>query len=356
MKLTRLISAFLFVAITSMVLASVTGVPSGWVMTGLSVLSLAPMPSGVAMMAITKEIWINDIVGNLFKANPHLNFAMNTDAFVLQGKVVHMPNAGAKPTVEKNRSTLPATVVLRTDVDIYFPLDEFSSDPMLITNAEKYELSYDKRQSVIGEQSAAIAETVGDWFFYYWAAKLAAQMKRTSGAAVSAHVGTGNRKLVTLADVKQMAKLFNSQNIPQQDRFACLDADLYDQFTDSLTATQYRDFSMGLDAGSGMVGKLFGFTFLNPRSSVLTYNNAATPVPYTPAQEPEAATANAAGLFWQKDSVIRALGQNDFFEDLANPTYYGDIYSALVRAGGRIRRNDGYGVAALIQAAEDYPA
>ena len=48
--------------------------------------------------------------------------------------------------------------------------------------------------------------------------------------------------------------------------------------------------------------------------------------------------------------MIRALGQNDFFENLNDPLYYGDVYSTLVRAGGRVRRNDGYGVAALVQA------
>jgi hypothetical protein len=63
------------------------------------------------------------------------------------------------------------------------------------------------------------------------------------------------------------------------------------------------------------------------------------------------ATDNAAVLCWQKNSVERALGMVDFFEDLGNPTYYGDIYSALVRVGGRIRRSDGKGILAIVQAA-----
>ena len=79
-------------------------------------------------------------------------FAMNADSFVLAGKVVHIPNAGNKPGVQKNRSSLPATITQRTDIDITFPLDEFTSDPVKITNAEKYELSYDKRESVISRK------------------------------------------------------------------------------------------------------------------------------------------------------------------------------------------------------------
>jgi hypothetical protein len=43
------------------------------------------------------------------------------------------------------------------------------------------------------------------------------------------------------------------------------------------------------------------------------------------------------------------MGQNELFEEINSPTMYGDTYSALVRAGGRIKRNDGKGVIALVQ-------
>lgn len=345
-----IITALLFNSVVSVVLAPAVGLPVGGIFVALTGLSLIPMPQGVLSMAIQKEIWINDIVANLFKANPHLAYAVNADQFVLQGKVVHIPNAGTKPGVQKNRTELPANVVRRDDIDITFPLDEFTSDPMLIPNADKYELSYDKRMSVIGEQASALAEIIGDWFFRYWAAVGAANIERTTGEATAAHYGTGNRKLITLADVKRMQKLFNKYNIPQEGRYAALDADMMDQFTENLNVSQYRDFSAAYDAKNGVLGKLYSFTFLDPRSTVLRYSNAATPV----VKDPGAAAAdtdNAAGLFWHKDSVIRALGNNELFEDIGNPTYYGDIYSALVRAGGRVRRNDSKGVIALVQAA-----
>ena len=318
---------------------------------GLFAASLLPGQSGVFAMAVQKEIWINDIVGNLFKANPHLNFAMNADSFVLAGKVVHIPNAGSKPAVVKNRKNFPATVTLRQDSDVTFSLDEYTSDPIKIENAEKYELSYDKRQSVIGEQSNAIAELVGDWFLRYWAPTKADMIVRTTGLAVAAHMpsATGNRKKITVADVKGMQKLFNKNNIPKDGRVAILDADMYDQLTDDMTATQYRDFSQYLNVENGTVGKLYGFTFLDSRSTVLNYTNAATPVPKDPDAN-GATTDNAAGLFWHRDLVVRALGEKEFFDNEGDPTHYGDIYSALVRAGGRIKREDGKGVYALVQA------
>jgi hypothetical protein len=348
------LTAILFSMIIGPIAAGAVGVsPEAGVMTmlGISVVqSFIPMPKGFAFMAVTKEIWLNDIVSNLFKANPHLGYAINADSFVLAGKVVHIPNAGSKPGVQKNRSKVPATVLKRNDIDITFPLDEYTSDPILIDNAENYELSYDKRASVMSEQNSAIAELVGDWFFRYWAPSAGTSIIRTSGASASSYLGTGNRKAVTLNDVKAAQKLFNKLNIPAEGRVAELDAELMDQLTSELTSTQYRDFSASYDQANGVLGKLYGFSFLAPRSSILTYTNAATPVVKDPG-EAEAASDNGAGLFWHRDMVIRAMGNNEFFETLSDPTYYGDIYSALLRAGGRIKRNDQKGVVALVQAA-----
>jgi len=302
-------------------------------------------------MALQKEIWINDVVGNLFKANPHLGYAMNADGFVLAGKVVHIPNAGNKPNVEKNRSKYPATIVKRNDTDIYFVLDEFTSDPIKIDNAEKYELSFDLRNSLLGESKAAIAEMVGDWMFRNWAPTASSSIKRTTGTTtVAAHYGTGTRKIILLDDVKGIQKLMNSWSIPQEGRVAALDAEMIDQLTSQLNASQYRDFSAAYDFKNGILGRLYGFDFLDPRATVLKYSNAATPVPFDPGIA-DNSSDNGASHFWQKDLVVRAMGSNEMFYNENDPQQYGDIYSFLLRAGGRIKRNDSKGVVALVQAA-----
>ena len=79
-------------------------------------------------MAIQKEIWTKYIQENLFKDNEFLNYAFNADQYVLEGKVVHIPNAGSTANVVKNRTTLPATVIQRADVDITYSIDEFTTD------------------------------------------------------------------------------------------------------------------------------------------------------------------------------------------------------------------------------------
>jgi hypothetical protein len=54
-------------------------------------------------------------------------------------------------------------------------------------------------------------------------------------------------------------------------------------------------------------------------------------------------------MCWQKEAVARALGERKFFDKTDDPEYYGDVYSALLRAGGRRRRTGDEGVIAIIQ-------
>lgn len=298
-------------------------------------------------MAIQKEIWENDIVGNLYKDNQFLNYAYNADQYVVGGKVVHIPNAGAAPDVTKNRTTLPATVTKRTDVDITYSLDEYTSDPVLIPNADTVELSYDKRQSVTGEAQSKLREEVAENLLVKWAPAVGKRILTTGTDAVAAtaDAATGNRKIIVLNDLKTAMKSMNKENIPQEDRYAMFSAELYDQFITSLTATQYRDFATGFDAERGILGKLYSFNIMM-RATALRYTSAGV---VRAVGEAGATTDSEGVLLWQKNSVERALGQVAFFESMGDPTYYGDIYSFLLRMGGRIRRNDNKGVWVIVQ-------
>ena len=316
--------------------------------TGLVAVSFIPMSMpGVLSMAVQKEIWVSHIIGNLFKNNDFLNNAFNADEYVLQGKVVHIPQAAAAPSVSKNRSSLPATVVKRTDTDVTYALDEYTSDPVLIPNADQYELSYNKRESVLAESESALRELVAEWMLRNWAPTVAGYKQLTTGGSIAAHTtsATGNRKMPLLADVKKLGKIMDKDNIPSEDRYIMWDADMYDQFLECLTATQYRDFSQAVNPATGIVGELFGFKFMK-RSTCLVYDTSLA------IQDPGyagATTDKAGALAWQKNCVERALGTVDFFEHIKSPTYYGDIYSTLIRMGGRKRYAGGNGVIALIQ-------
>jgi len=303
-------------------------------------------------MAIQKEIWQDHIEGNLFKNNEFLLASTDAGQYVLQGKVVHIPQAGALPTIVKNRSSLPATVVQRGDTDVTYTLDEFTTDPILIPNAETFELSYNKRESVLSEYESSLRQTVADNLLIDWCPSgSTGTVIRTTGTATATHLAgtTGTRNKFTVNDLKNAQLQLNKQNIPMEGRYALISADMFQQLTDDMSATQYRDFSAAYDVKDGVLGRLFGFNIMM-RGSVATYTNATAPV-VNPYGTTAAATDNDGVLCWQISAVERALGQITFFERIGDPTYYGDVYSVSVRMGARIRRNDAQGIIAIVQSA-----
>jgi len=295
-------------------------------------------------MALQKEIWINDIVKNLFKDGSFAVNSANHSSYV-DNHTVHVPNAGSVPSVTVNRGTFPGTVVSRTDNDLTYDIAELTTDPFRIGNAEIVELSYDKRASVLGAHVSALSESADSALIKSWVPS-GFDKVLTSGASVSAHLvdATGNRKAVTISDVLAVKKLFDKANIPAEGRCALLDYEMMAELLDSLTQNQYNAFLNSANAQTGIVGELYGFKFYQ-RSEVLRTVAAGTSLAAT-----NGATDGAAGLFWQRDCVARALGNTEVFESNNDPTYYGDIISCLVRAGGHYTRFDKKGVVVLAQA------
>lgn len=303
-------------------------------------------------MAVQTELWVDYIINNLFKENQFLNFADDDGAYVLNGSVVHIPQAGAKPTVVKNRTVFPGVAVRRTDTDVTYPLDVFSTDPTHIPKADTMEISYDKQESVLGEHRLTIGESIADEILYKWVNGLAAtHILRTTGTATAnslAPGATGNRKALLKADLKRAQTLMNKNKVLKTDRFALLPTDLFSELMDDSDLMK-RDGAQGgeLDMKDGKIMRLYGFTIME-RSETTIFDNAGTPA----AKAPGAATAisdNQAVICWQKNAVTKTLGAVDFFEDTNNPLYYGDVYSAQVKAGGRRKRNDAHGVVVIVQ-------
>lgn len=318
--------------------------------TATAILTYKYVTSGpmIHVAGVEREIWVNYIIQRLWKDNQFLLHAYNDDQYVLAGKIVHIPQPGSKPTVVKNRSSFPATAVGRTDTDIMYMLDVYTTDPTHIQDAEKIEPSYDKIDSVFGDHAGALAETIADDMIIKWLTNIASGSKMlTSGAATAATApdATGNRKAFTIEDLRKSMKGMNKTNVPKNDRFALVSSESMDQLTSSLSATQYRDFSQHYDAAKGIVGKLYGFDIIE-RSSVAVANSSNVVKALGAAG---ATTDGEVTLLWQKDAVARALGETKFFENTDDPQFYGDVYSGLVRMGGRRRRSDDLGIIMLNQ-------
>lgn len=317
----------------------------------------------MAISAIPVEIFRTYIIEKLRKENPHLAHAFDESSFVLGGAVVHIPQAGASPNVVKNRNTFPATAVMRGDTMVTYALDVYSTDPVHVTWQEANEISYDKTDSVLNDHVATLVEEIGDNMIYNWIHGLkksggtyvddiipATNIIATSGTATAVNPEdgqTGTRNAFVAADLMKAQAFMNKQSVAKQNRFALIESYMYQQLMDSLSTNQMAAFQQTADLKNGIVGKLYGFNLME-RSSVLAF--AADGTPTIPGQALDA-DSNLGVLCWQRDCVTKSVGDIKPFQSVDDPTYYGDIFSALVKFGGRARREDWKGVAVIRQAA-----
>lgn len=349
MKKLKLLGGLSLNFLSGALFALVLGMSSGFALLFALVFCFAPgAPAGALGMAVQKEIWMSTIVEGLFADNSFLSKAFDADEFVEQGKTVHIPNAGAASSVTKNRTEYPAAAVKRTDSDLEFSLDEFTTTPIHIPNAETVELSYNKRETAIRTDKGTIIESAGESILYSWLPANTYSIS-TSGAAVAGHTpsATGNRKGFVKADVLNLMNKFNADNVPQEGRYLLIDAVMYGQLLDSLTTNEAQAYNNAADIKKGILGQLLSFNVMM-RSRVGVYATAGTKKEWSAAA---VATDNAAALAFHTNSVCRAKGEVTMFENEGDPGYYGDVYSFLVRAGGRAMRSDVKGLYVVLQAA-----
>ncbi|AKK74446.1 hypothetical protein OK18_19130 [Chryseobacterium gallinarum] len=312
---------------------------------------------------VPQELWVSYIIEKLWKTNPHLKLCFDESKFVKGGSIVYVPQAGAKPNVVKNRPNIPAVAVQRGDTVVFYPLDVYSTDPTVITWTEGMEISYAKTDSVLGDHTNTLVETVGDDMLYNWVRGFkpiagggsvveylpASKQIKTTGPATAVNSvdgQTGQRKGLHHKEFQKAQAMMNKDNVPKEGRYAMTESNMYQEFIDSLSANQMAAFQATADLANGIVGKFAGFTFLE-RSSVLAFD-PATNQPILPG-EALAGDSNLGCLLWHKDSVSKATGDTELFQDMRNPLYYGDVHSGLIKTGGRCRREDWKGVMAIVQ-------
>ena len=300
-------------------------------------------------MALQKEIWVADIKETLHQGSEFIMAGTDYSAFVAN-KTVHIPQSGAGSAIAKNRSSLPASIAQRTDTELTFDLNEYTTDPVLITDLDALQVSYAKRNSVLGQHLNVLNERVGTEVAYEWTPSGSASLVlRTSGASTSQLVNstaTGTRKLVTKEDIARMARKLDDDNVPMNDRFLVLPTLMYYELF-GIDALVRADFGRVADQTNGVVNEIFGFKVFK-RPTTILFNSASAGV--KKAVGSADATTDCAGAFaFQKQSVAQALGAIKVFADEDKPEFYGSVFSALLMHGAKNLRNDNKGIVALAQ-------
>ncbi len=300
-------------------------------------------------MALQKEVWKKDIIGNLFKNNQFAERCVNADEYVLAGKVVHMPVAATPAGSKKNLTTFPQTATKRADREITYSLDKYYRLPITVEKLEQAELSYDKRQSVVGEDESQLIQDSMDGLLLSWSPSATA-----ANSPVIFTVGdvtgdnniagsTGNRKMFTKAAFQFAALKFAQNRFANMPKVALLTATHYYEFLESLSEGEKTAVGRVADMAKGIVGQYYGFEIML-RDTVIRYRKSGALYLPVDTVEDDYAAANGdvqGSLFYADTAVERAKGEINVFDDTDNPLYYGDIFSCDMRLGGRIRRDTG---------------
>lgn len=304
-------------------------------------------------MAIQVEQWVSDIVENLFPNNEAVTHRMD-DSMFLDGKVIHLPQSGAAPTVVVDRSSFPATSTQRTDTESSYQIKSFTTDPSHVTDTEDLEVSYPKRGSILIDHQEVLRTSVTEYAFNVWGASLATNIVRTSGAARNPYASaqTGQRLRLTKTEFIEAQRLLSRMDVPVAGRLMLVDADLAaDLLSDTEMAKMLQNSPLNIVEGA--IGRLYGFDIFI-RSSVLKYNNVGTPAKKAFGAA-AAATDNLAAIAWHPRFVRGAIGNATnggvkIFTKDNDPNYYGSVLSAELRAGFKQRRDDGKGIVSLVEA------
>lgn len=318
--------------------------------------------SNVLRGDIIVEIWQNHIEGEIFKDNGFLRKSKNADKYITGTRVVHIPQSGGSGNVVKNRAFGAAPVRQRIDNDIVYLIDEWTTDPVTIRHRDEVELSYDKRNDVLGEDRDALVQAVAEECLWYWtnspvyknygATTLPATHKfTTSGDAQPATIGgaTGLRKKATRGDLQKLQIYFRSIDRWFDGKMNILlpPSMLLDMYpADSIITVTLMASVTEEERRMGILMKDQGFNIYS-RSSVMKTDDDG--VILAPGEATEADSCEAA-IAWYEQAVEFAFGKVEAFESLKNPQWYGDITSFLVRSGGRAVREDYKGIALLYQA------
>jgi hypothetical protein len=315
-----------------------------------------------AYMSLLTEVWSSQISENLYQNNDFMKRATDHSMWV-RYKTVHVPQSGAKPTVEKNRSVLPATIGSRTDSELTYNLNQYTADPILITNLEELQISYAKRQSVLMNIMSQLQFVVSTQTLYTWAPAGASRIVRTSGSTSTLNLphttATGSRKMLTFNDIQAAKQILDNDYVPAAGRILLIPSYMYNIDLLSISGViQAESFGQAV-APSGVVARVAGFDIM-VRPDVLVYDNTATPVikgiEGDGSLTSAAATDNGAILAYHPNFVAHALGSiTPYYNAGSNgsglPEYYGSIFSAEVMHGASLLYSNQKGVVAIVQSA-----
>lgn len=272
------------------------------------------------MAGLNKEIWLPELMEDFYAEDTFLNEARDMSAFVENDKI-NLADAGVNPDVLINNTTYPIGISERSDVPLALELDLYDTKNTLLRNAEKAELSYDKRSSVLYGHRQALKMK-----FLQKAIHAYCPDSDTADTPVLETTGSANAdgfKSLTFEDILTLEGKFDEAEIPSEGRILVLNAK---------HKAELRKADLKLyNSVFGSENSYGGFKIYSLASKRMPVFNKSTGVKAVFGAAAAPTTDTNCSVAFQKDEVMRAQGTPDMFERLKDPESRGDVIGFQVR-------------------------
>ena len=314
------------------------------------------------MANINIQLFSDIIIKNLFQNNTFMYCGTDHSKFVTytngngeekSAAIVHVPTAGNLPTIVKNRASFPINGIQRTDSDLQYNLNEYSTNPWTLQYSEAITVEYDKASSLLKEMNETLLDTIGNQTAWAWAPTSATSVNGStvifktsgpSGSTALASSATGTRNALSLKDFAVAKNKLDADKFPTSERFFVVPSAQWNldvlQLANVVQFLQLGDKS-GLREGQidpqtipGYVGRIYGFSVIE-RPQVVIYTSGGTLAAFgdNGYQTSGASGDNLAALAFHKSAVASAIGKPVLFYEPVRADYFGSLFSALIRHG-----------------------
>lgn len=272
---------------------------------------LVPEKKEVAYAGLNKEIWIEDIREDFYGDDSWLSELVDMSEWV-DNNTINLAEAGVDPDVLINNTSYPISTAQRTDTPLALPLDTYDTTNTKVRSIEIAELKYDKRASILRGHKNSLRMTI----MMYGAHRIAPATNTANTpliATTGANDGSGSRK-ITFNDLIELERRFDEMEAPAEGRILILSATHKAQLKEEDKAAFKDLMEMGLHS----------FKVYKQAEKRLPRYNRTNGVKVAWGASAGAEDVRASFAF-QKDEVMRALGDTEMFARIKDPEERADI-------------------------------
>lgn len=291
------------------------------------------------MAGLLKEIWINQLLKNMYPDTSFLNYANDLSALVEYNKI-NLAEAGVDPDVFVNNTTYPIGFVKDNPTPISIELDKFETENSLVRRPEYIQFSFDQLEGVIYGHRQSLRTSSAKK-----AAHAFAPQSNTSLTPVLSTTGetVAGKKSLSINDILDLKQKYDDMDYPNDHRYLVLAP----SHVNDLIRADLKAFKNITDFENGEPKRLAGFNILTFTKNPVYNTTTMQKVAWGAAS---AGTDGVCSFSFYKDEVMKADGDIFMYLRENDPEQRGSIIGFDKRFVAVPYRNKGIGAIVTVPA------